>query len=72
MKVPQLDLVTQYQSIKSELDSAITHVLQSGIAINGRNVRKIENTIAAYSDNKYGIGVANGSDAIFIALFCIQ
>ena len=68
MKVPQLDLVTQYQSIKEEINSAITAVLESGIVINGDNVKKIENSLAAYSGTKYGIGVANGSDAIFITL----
>ena len=68
MKVPQLDLTEQYQSIKSEIDSVIIKVLGSGIAINGKNVKDLENTLAEYSDNKYGIGVANGSDAIFIAL----
>jgi len=68
MKVPQLDLTTQYQSIKEEINSAITAVLESGIVINGDNVKKIENSLAAYSGTKYGIGVANGSDAIFIAL----
>ncbi len=68
MKVPQLDLTTQYQSLKEEINSAITAVLESGIVINGDNVKKLENFLAAYSDTKYGIGVANGSDAIFIAL----
>jgi len=68
MKVPQLDLTTQYQSIKEEINFAITAVLESGIVINGDNVKKIENSLAAYSETKYGIGVANGSDAIFIAL----
>jgi len=68
MKVPQLDLTIQYQSIKTEINSAITDVLESGIVINGDNVKKIENSLAAYSGTKYGIGVANGSDAIFIAL----
>ncbi len=68
MQIKQLDLITQYHSIKKEIDFAITAVLESGIVINGKNVKKIENSIAAYSDNKYGIGVANGSDAIYIAL----
>jgi len=68
MKVPQLDLVTQYQSIKPEIDSAIIKVLRSGIVINGKNVKDLENILAEYSGNKYGVGVANGSDAIFIAL----
>ena len=68
MKVPQLDLTKQYRSIKPEIDSAIEAVLESGIVINGENVKKIENTLAKYSNTKYGIGVANGSDAIYIAL----
>jgi dTDP-4-amino-4,6-dideoxygalactose transaminase len=68
MKVPQLNLINQYHSIKSEIESAIIDVLESGMVINGDNVKKIEGSIATYSDNKYGIGVANGSDAIYIAL----
>ena len=72
MKVPQLDLTTQYHSISEEINSAISAVLESGIVINGDNVKKIENSLAAYSGNKYGIGVANGSDAIFIALKALR
>ena len=68
MKVTQLDLTTQYKSIKKEINAAIISVLDSGIVINGENVKKIENTLAKYSNTKCGIGVANGSDAIYIAL----
>jgi len=68
MKVSQLDLVNQYHSIKAEIDSAIKDVLESGIVINGKNVKKVEDDLALYSGTKYGIGVANGSDAIYIAL----
>jgi len=68
MKISQLNLTTQYHSIKKEIDSAIQSVLESGIAINGTNVAKIEKSIADYSGAKYGVGVANGSDALFIAL----
>lgn len=68
MKIPQLDLIGQYHSIKKEIDSAIRSVLESGITINSNNVKQIEKSIATYSGTKYGIGVANGSDALFIAL----
>ena len=68
MKVNQLDLVNQYFLIKEEINSAIESVLESGIVINGKNVKKIEDDLALYSGTKYGIGVANGSDAIYIAL----
>ena len=68
MKIPQSNLTIQYHSLWSEIDSAIRSVLESGIAINGKNVAEIEKSIADYSGAKYGIGVANGSDALYIAL----
>ncbi|MCK4295569.1 MAG: DegT/DnrJ/EryC1/StrS family aminotransferase [Candidatus Marinimicrobia bacterium] len=68
MNIPQLNLTNQYHSIKKEIDLAIESVLESGTVINGKNVAKIEKSIATYSGAKYGIGVANGSDALFIAL----
>ncbi len=68
MRVPQLDLTEQYQFLKKEISSNISAVLESGIVINGENVKKIENTLSKYLNTKYGIGVANGSDAIYIAL----
>ena len=68
MIIKQLDLKIQYNSIKEEIDKAIESVLESGIVINGENVKKIEDDLALYSGTKYGIGVANGSDAIYIAL----
>ena len=71
MRIEQLDLTKQYYKIQEEIYSAITAVLESGIVINGDNVKKIENSLAAYSGTKYGIGVANGSDAIYIALKAI-
>lgn len=68
MKVTQLDLTAQYYLIKKEINTAIESVLESGIVIIGKNVKKIEDDLALYSGTKYGIGVANGSDAIYIAL----
>ena len=68
MKIPQFDLTAQYASIKSEINTAIKSVLESGTVINGGNVRLIENFLACYSGTRYGVGVANGSDALYIAL----
>jgi len=68
MNIPQFDLTTQYNSISSEINHTIKSVLESGIVINGDNVRLIENFIACYSGTRYGVGVANGSDALYIAL----
>ena len=68
MKIPQSDLTKQYNSIEGEISFVIKTLLRAGKVINGLNVKLIENSIANYSGVKYGIGVANGSDALFIAL----
>lgn len=68
MKVQQLDLKKQYQQIKNEVNDAVTQVLESGMVINGENVKKLEKDIAKYTTVNYCVGVANGSDAIYIAL----
>jgi dTDP-4-amino-4,6-dideoxygalactose transaminase len=68
MKISQSDLTKQYNSIEGEISFIIKTLLRAGKVIDGLNVKLIENLIANYSGAKYGIGVANGSDALFIAL----
>lgn len=68
MKISQIDLMKQYNAIEGEISFVIKAVLRGGSFINGLNVKLIEKSIADYSGAKYGIGVANGSDALFIAL----
>ncbi len=71
MKIPQLDLVTQYKSIKNEIDDAILDVLEKGHFIIGENVKKIEESIASFVGVKHAIGVASGTDALLISLMAI-
>ncbi len=68
MKIPLLDLVAQYHSIKDELDQAVLDVFESGRFILGPNVTALEQEIAAYIGVKHAIGVASGTDALIIAL----
>src|SRR3990172_1651529 len=68
MKIPLLDLVAQYHSIKDEMDAAVLGVLESGRFILGPNVSALEQEIAAYLGVKHAIGVASGTDALVIAL----
>ncbi|AEH52033.1 DegT/DnrJ/EryC1/StrS family aminotransferase [Pseudothermotoga thermarum] len=68
MKVPLFDLTRQYQSIRSEILNCIDEVLKSGRVILGPNVERLENEIASYIGVRYAIGVANGSDALYIAV----
>lgn len=68
MKVPMLDLSEQYKGLRKEILESLDQVMSSSQFILGNNVRKIELDISAYSNVAHGIGVANGSDAIHIAL----
>jgi dTDP-4-amino-4,6-dideoxygalactose transaminase len=63
-----LDLQKQYQSIKTEIDTAIQNVLTDAIFVGGKYVDKFESEFAKYQDAKYCIGVGNGTDALEIAI----
>ncbi len=72
IKVPLLDLVAQYQTIKPEIDVAIQRVLDSGHFILGEEVAALENEVAAYLGVGHGIGVASGTDALILALRALE
>ena len=68
MKIPILDLKRQYQSIKAEIDNAIARVIESGQFILGPEVEAFEREVAQYLKVKHAIGVASGTDALWLAL----
>ncbi|ANQ53469.1 Pleiotropic regulatory protein [Thermosipho sp. 1063] len=70
--IPLFDLTRQYKEIKEEIINAIDNVLSSGRVILGPEVEKLEKTIANFIGVKYGVGVANGSDALVIALRAME
>ena len=66
--IPFVDLKAQYDSIKDEIDNAIQNVLNTTSFIMGEELKKFEVEFARFCDAKYAIGVANGSDALILAL----
>jgi len=72
IKVPLLDLVAQYQTIKPEIDAAIQRVLDSGYFILGEEVTALENEVGNYLGVEHGIGVASGTDALILALRALE
>ena len=58
----------QYLARKAEIDAAIRAVVDSGWYILGEEVRKFEEEFAEYVGTAYAVGVANGTDALFLAL----
>jgi UDP-2-acetamido-2-deoxy-ribo-hexuluronate aminotransferase len=65
--IPFIDLNTQYQRLKTEIDAGIQRVLDHGQYILGPEVAELEEKLAAYTGSKHCITVANGTDALQIA-----
>ncbi|MCU1259811.1 MAG: Glutamine--scyllo-inositol transaminase, partial [Bryobacterales bacterium] len=66
--IPFLDLRAQYTSLKLEIDSAITRVLESSQFVLGPEVAAFETEFAAYSGARTGIAVSSGTSALHLAL----
>lgn len=67
-KIALLDLKRQYNNLKQELNNAVLKVMQNTEYILGSNVQKFEQEFAEYIGVKYAVSVANGTDALVIAL----
>lgn len=68
MSIPLLDLKAQYLTIKEEIDQAMLRVLDSSKFILGPEMKALEQEIAAYCGVKEAVAVANGTDALVLAL----
>ena len=63
-----LDLASQYHAIKPEIDQTIQAIIEESAFIGGKYVADFEKAFADYANVKYCVGVANGTDAIEIAI----
>ncbi|MFN3759466.1 MAG: DegT/DnrJ/EryC1/StrS family aminotransferase [Algoriphagus aquaeductus] len=70
--IQMVDLRTQYDRIKSEVDQAIQNVLNSTAFINGPEVKLFGEELAEYTGAKYVIPCANGTDALQIAMMALD
>lgn len=70
--IPVCDLQQQYQSLKPEIDAAMQAVAADAKFILGPNVQALEKEIAPYCDCQYAAGVANGTDALHLALRALR
>ena len=72
MTVPFLDLKAAYLELKSEIDHAVARVLESGWYILGPEVEAFEAEWADYCGATHAVGVANGLDALTLALRALK
>ncbi len=68
MNIPFVDLEAQYKNHKEEIDEAIQNVINDTAFIRGNYVDRFERQYAKKYGIKHCIGVANGTDAIYIVL----
>jgi dTDP-4-amino-4,6-dideoxygalactose transaminase len=68
VNIPFLDLKAAYLELKGEIDAAVARVLDSGWYILGPEVEAFEHEFAAYTGAAHCIGLANGLDALHLAL----
>jgi dTDP-4-amino-4,6-dideoxygalactose transaminase len=68
MKIPFVDLLAQYQSIKTEVDTAIADVIQQSAFIRGPFVDRFEKEYAELLGITNCVSCANGTDALYITM----
>ncbi len=68
MKIPFVDLKAQYRGLKKEIDKAIESVIEETAFIRGKFVESFEEDFRQRLNVNHCISVANGTDAIYIAL----
>jgi dTDP-4-amino-4,6-dideoxygalactose transaminase len=71
MNIQMVDLITQYNKIKPEIDDAIHRVLDSGHYILGKEVGEFEASAAKYLGTRHAIGCASGTDALQVAMMAL-
>ncbi len=72
MNIPFIDLKTQYQALKPEIDKGIFKVLEHGQFIMGPEVKECEDKLKKFVGAKHALTVSNGSDALQMALMALD
>jgi dTDP-4-amino-4,6-dideoxygalactose transaminase len=71
MKIPFIDLKTQYKQIEHEITPMITRAMANGAFIGGEQVSCFETEFARFCKSSYCVGVNSGTDALRFALMAI-
>lgn len=72
MHFPFINLKAQYQAYKSEIDKAISEVLESSSFIGGRVLDDFEKELASFVGVKHAIGCSSGTSSLLLALLALD
>jgi len=71
-KIQMVDLISQYEKIQNEIDTAVLNVIRSAAYINGPEVKSFQKEMEDYLQVKHVIPCANGTDALQIAMMALD
>ncbi|MDP6977086.1 MAG: DegT/DnrJ/EryC1/StrS aminotransferase family protein [Myxococcota bacterium] len=66
--IPFVDLATQYERLKQDIDAGIQRVLEHGRFIMGPEVSELEAALCEFAGCRHAITCASGTDALSMAL----
>lgn len=66
--IKQADPLAAYLAHREEIDAAVARVMESGSYLVGRELERFEGCFASFCDARHAVGVANGTDAVELAL----
>ena len=71
MPIPFIDLRSQFEVLEGEIRARMDRVLEHGQYIMGPEVSELEERLAGYTESKYCITVASGTEALLISLMAL-
>ncbi|MBM4387172.1 MAG: DegT/DnrJ/EryC1/StrS family aminotransferase [Deltaproteobacteria bacterium] len=71
-KIPYMNLAVEDNHLKDALLAAAGRVLEHGRIILGPEVETLERRVAGFCGRKFAVGVASGSDALYLAVRCLD
>lgn len=71
-KIQMVDLKSQYQKIKPEIDKSIQNIIDTTAFVKGSEVKEFEKELSEYLNVKHTISCGNGTDALQIAMMALD
>jgi UDP-2-acetamido-2-deoxy-ribo-hexuluronate aminotransferase len=72
MNIPFIDLKTQYEKYKDEINKEVLGVMESTQFILGPQVARLEKRLANFTGSKHAIGCSSGTDALILAIMALD
>ena len=72
VNIPLISLKDQFEPLREQMRAAIDRVMDSQQFVLGAEVKSLEEEVARYSNTKYAVGCASGSDALLLALMALD